>query len=307
VLADATGVFTFTGALPPTPPEVRVIAVSTLDDPAHPNRVGSSSEWSDTALVTAPSTTPIRLNPAALTFTAILTDAAPPAQFLAVTVPPAQPHLAWQTTVSTTGGPSWLSATPTSAGGNGTITVTVNQSGLQPGAYHGTVTVFDPADPADRATAAVTLVAPSGEPALGATGGVTDLSGPPAGPAHPGDVLRFTITMTNFGASGLNAINSTNLQIPQGYTVVSGSGAVSGGTGFVATDQGFSGGALASGTSATYTLDVTVPASAQSGMAVFSIEVNAADVVSIPVVGRMRIVKAASTPQPVAWLPIVVR
>jgi hypothetical protein len=196
---------------------------------------------------------------------------------------------------------------PASANGNGTITVTVDQSGLAPGFYQGAVSVFDPADPADRAIAAVTLVALSGEPLLGATGAVTDLSGPPAGPAHPGDVLRFTVTMTSLGAVSLNGINSTNLQIPQGYAVVQGSGTVSGGAGFLATDQGFSGGTLLPGASATYTLNVSVPANAPSGMAVFSVEVGAAAVVSIPVVGRMRIAQAAPALRPVAWLPVVVR
>ena len=308
IVADATGMFTFTGALPPMPPDVLVIAGSTLDDPEHPNRVGSSSVWSNAAQVTEPITTSsIQLAPATLSFTAILTDSAPPAQYLAVTAPPGHPHLAWQTAISTTDGLNWLNATPTSAGGNGAITVTVDQSGLQPGAYYGAVTVFDPNDPADRATAAVTLVALSGEPALGATGGVVNLSGPPAGPAHPGDVLRFTVAMANFGAAEVTGIGSTNLLIPPGYTVVAGSGSVSGGSGFVATDAGFSGGALAPGASATYSLDVNVPITAQSGMAVFSVEVYADGVVAIPVVGRMRIGPAAPAPQPQVWLPIVMR
>jgi uncharacterized repeat protein (TIGR01451 family) len=309
IVADAAGVFTFTGALPPMPPDVLVIAGSTLDDPAHPNRVGSSSVWSNAVQVTEPiSTSSIQLAPATLSFTAVLTDPAPPAQHLAVTVPLGKPHLTWQTTVSTTDGLSWLSATPISAGGNGTITVTVDQSGLQPGAYHGTVTVFDPNDPADRAMATVTLVALSGEPALGATGGVVDLNGPPVGPAHPGDVLRFTVAMTNFGAVEVTNIGSANLLIPPGYAVVTGSGSVSGGSGFVATDEGFIGGVLAPGASAAYSLDVNVPITAQNGMAVFSVEVYANKVVSIPVVGRMRITsEPRPAPQPIVWVPLVVR
>jgi uncharacterized repeat protein (TIGR01451 family) len=307
VLADATGKFSFTGALPPVPPPVLAIAASTLADAAHPGRVGSSSQWSSPKLVTLSSATPLAITPAALTFTAILTGTPPPDQYLAVTAPSDKPNLAWQTAVSTTDGLSWLGATPASGSGSGTLTVHIDPAGLQPGVYHGTVAVFDPAQPATRADAAITLLALSGEPLLGALGGVVDLSGAPAGPAHPGDTLRFIVTMTNLGAVALTNINSTNPLLPQGYPVVSNSGVVSGGAGFVATDQGFSGGTLAPGTSATYALDVQVPAGALAGMAIFSLEANANGTISVPVVGRMRIAPPAPSPQPVVWLPVVIR
>jgi hypothetical protein len=113
--------------------------------------------------------------------------------------------------------------------------------------------------------------------------------------------------MTNLGEFEVTDIGSTNLQIPPGYTVVAGSGAVDGGIGFLATDEGFSGGALAPGTSATYSLDVIVPISAQNGLAVFSVEVSATNVVSIPVVGRMRVTRLGPASHPVVWLPIIAR
>jgi hypothetical protein len=305
VLADATGMFSFTGALPPVPPPVLAFAASTLDDPAHPGRVGSSSEWSGAKLVTIPGATPLALTPAALVFTAILTGSLPPEQYLAVTAPSDRPRLAWQTAVSTTGSLGWLGATPASGSGNGTIAVHVDPTGLQPGVYYGTVAVFDPTQPATRATAAITLLALSGEPLLSARGGAVDLSGAPGGPAHAGDILRISVTITNVGAVDVTNINSTPvpLRLSQGYAVVAGSGAMSGaGNGFVASDQGFSGGALAPGASATYSLDVTVLPNARGGV-VFSGEVNYAGV-AIPVNARMLIAPAPAV-HPVIWLPAV--
>ena len=51
VTADATGAFTFTGALPGS--NIFVIAISTLNDPAHIGRVGSTSQWSGAVKVMA--------------------------------------------------------------------------------------------------------------------------------------------------------------------------------------------------------------------------------------------------------------
>jgi uncharacterized membrane protein len=115
--------------------------------------------------------------------------------------------------------------------------------------------------------------------------------------------------MTNVGSVEVTNINSTNVQLPPGYDVVVGSGTIQGeGTGFVVTDSGFSGGTLAPGKSATYSLDVRVPATVSAGVAVLSMEVNADMIVSIPVVGRMRILPdPGAALQPMMWLPIVSR
>jgi hypothetical protein len=307
VLADATGIFTFSGALPAVPPPVLAIAASTLDDPAHPGRIGSSSEWSAAKLVSISGATPLALTPNGLTFTAILTGTPPADQFLAVTAPSDKPTLAWQTAVSTTDGLSWLGATPASGSGNGTLAVSVDPAGLQPGIYHGTVAVFDPAQPGTRAEAGITLLALAGEPLLSAKGGVVDLSGAPGGPAHAGDVLRISVAITNVSTVDIPNIGSTPapLQIAPGYAVVAGSGSMSGdGTSFVANDQGFSGGTLAPGASAIYTLDLIVLPSARSGV-VFSGEVNYSGV-AIPVNGRM-IIGPAPAPQSYDWLPVIIR
>ena len=50
MIADATGAFTFTGVM--TNQTMSVYVVSTLNDPAHSGRVGSSSEWSAEVQVT---------------------------------------------------------------------------------------------------------------------------------------------------------------------------------------------------------------------------------------------------------------
>jgi hypothetical protein len=135
---------------------------------------------------------------------------------------------------------------------------------------------------------------------------VTDLSGPEQGPAHRGDVLRFSVTMTNVGPVDVTHIHSTVFQASPSVTVLIGSGKVQGeGTGFIATDSGFSGGTLAPGKTAVYTLDAVVKPDAPAGMAIFSLEVGGDGIVSTPVVGRMRIVvDPAQSPQPRVWLPL---
>lgn len=59
--------------------------------------------------------------------------------------------------MTTTDGLNWLDAAPFTSSGDGTISVTVDATGLLTGTYHGTVSVFDPAQPIDQATANVTL------------------------------------------------------------------------------------------------------------------------------------------------------
>jgi hypothetical protein len=151
VVADATGVFSFTGNLPGN--HVLAYAVSTLNDPAYPNRQGSSSQLSAPVEVTAlPPTQRLQVSPDVITFTAILSQPNPAVQNVIVMMPPLSPTLAWHLSVSTTDGLPWLAAAPLIGSGNGTISVTVDATGLSPGTYHGTVSVVDEADPTDHAT-----------------------------------------------------------------------------------------------------------------------------------------------------------
>ena len=48
------------------------------------------------------------------------------------------------TAVADPGVPAWLSVTPGSGTGNGTLTVTVDSTGLDPGSYTKTITVTSP-------------------------------------------------------------------------------------------------------------------------------------------------------------------
>jgi hypothetical protein len=52
---------------------------------------------------------------------------------------------------------SWMSASPTSGQNSGTVTVTVDRTGLSPGTYTGTITVSDPNATNDPQTISVTL------------------------------------------------------------------------------------------------------------------------------------------------------
>ena len=156
VTATAAGTFDFTGALLGS--SIYVGVMSTLNDPAHPNRIGSSSQFSDWHQVTVGvNPNVLHVTPTSLAFSAVAGDPNPPDQYLAVTAPASSPTLAWQTSITTTGNLNWLSAIPISGSGDGTISVTVDATGLVSGTYHGFVTVFDPAQLTDRATADVLL------------------------------------------------------------------------------------------------------------------------------------------------------
>ncbi|MFN8486054.1 MAG: hypothetical protein U0350_00600 [Caldilineaceae bacterium] len=152
VMADATGHFFFTGSLPG--PDVLIMAASILNESAHPNRLGSSSQFSGVAHVTT--TQPpnlIQLTPATLTFTGVVSTPLPAAQTVHVTAP----ALTWQAVVSPITATNWLSITPATGHGDGVISVTIKANTLPPGAHQATITVHDAAQPSNQATSTVTL------------------------------------------------------------------------------------------------------------------------------------------------------
>ena len=125
-----------------------------------------------------------------------------------------------------------------------------------------------------------------------------------SGVAHPGDLIRFTVALTNPGTVVVSSIGSSALQFPMATTVVSGSGAFHGGSGFSASDNGFSGGTLAAGAYASYTLDLRIAPDARLGGLVIRSDVSGNGVITIPVVGRTQIVAAVVKPMsPRVWLP----
>ena len=118
--------------------------------------------------VSEPSTLPptLQLSPSAITFTAVLSGSAPAAQHLAVSIQPVSPTLMWKTSITATGGLTWLSVMPSSGSGDGVISVTVDATGLLTGTYYGTVSVADIAYPTDQVTAAVLLIVEPAPPML---------------------------------------------------------------------------------------------------------------------------------------------
>lgn len=141
------------------------------------------------------------------------------------------------------------------------------------------------------------------EPLLAATGSVSNVTAGGSGPAHAGDLLRLSVAMTNVGSIDVTAIGSSLLSLPAGFTLVVGSGAISGdGVGFSAGDGGFQAGTLTAGKSAIYHVDVITPPIQRAGSALFSLYVAADGVISIPVVGR---VQTAPEAMASVWLPLV--
>ena len=140
-------------------------------------------------------------------------------------------------------------------------------------------------------------------PVLTVFGSVSDISGPIGGPAQPGDVVRFNVTLSNAGAAAVTGIHGEVLPLPPGLAARPGSGSMHGaGGGFTATDAGFSGGILAAGQTATYSLDADVTAAAPVGMAIFNAQVAADGIASTVASGSLPI--AARTR---LWLPLLSR
>lgn len=152
VMADASGHFSFTGALPG--PDVLITAASTLNEAAHAKRLGSSSQLSGVAHVTTEQPpTLLQLAPATLSFTSALSLPLPSAQVLHVSAP----NLTWQVVVTPITATNWLSIMPSSGNGDGVISVAVKANALPPGLYPAAITVHDLAQPANQATTTVTL------------------------------------------------------------------------------------------------------------------------------------------------------
>lgn len=152
VMADASGHFSFTGALPG--PDVLITAASTLNEAAHAKRLGSSSQLSGVAHVTTEQPpTLLQLAPATLSFTTAVSLPLPSAQVLHVSAP----NLTWQAVMTPLTATNWLSITPASGNGDGVISVTVKANVLLPGAYQATLAVHDLAQPGNQAVTTVTL------------------------------------------------------------------------------------------------------------------------------------------------------
>lgn len=73
------------------------------------------------------------------------------------------PTLRWKVSITTTDGGDWLDVNPKSSSDNALLHVTITQSALLPGTYHGMIRVSDAADSTNQSAIAVelTVLAPS--------------------------------------------------------------------------------------------------------------------------------------------------
>jgi uncharacterized protein (TIGR03437 family) len=115
--------------------------------------VGSPTTVPVTLTVTAPGT--ISVSTSSLTFTSPVNGANPAAQTFNVTASSGS-GVAYTVATATTTGGNWLTAT-TSGTTPGTVSVSINNSGLVAGTYNGTVTVTAPGATNGSQTVAVTL------------------------------------------------------------------------------------------------------------------------------------------------------
>jgi hypothetical protein len=153
-----------------------------------------------------------------------------------------------------------------------------------------------------------TVISSTNQPMLSSLGSTIDLSRNEGGPAQSGDILRFNITMVNIGSVDVTNINSTVFQASPTVTLLAHSHKITGGSGFVATDGGFSNGMLAPGQSAVYSIDAVVKPTSKASLASLSMEVSADGTISTPVRALMQIIAdPAPAPQPRVWIALALR
>jgi hypothetical protein len=104
---------------------------------------------------------------------------------------------------------------------------------------------------------------------------------------------------------GCIRINSAVFQVSPTIALLAHSHKLIGGSGFVASDSGFSHGTLAPGETAVYSIDALVLPTTKATLASLSMEVNADGIISTPARALMPIIAApASAPQPRVWLAL---
>ena len=195
---------------------------------------------SATASVSLQITSGITLTPSTLNFVGQVGGSNPSGQALLVnypsgiTTPPT-----WKVNVSTSSGGNWLSVSPQSGQGSGTLTVTVNISGLAAGSFSGNVTVIDAAG--STATAIITLqnILP---PAIALTPTTLSFSGQSGGP----NPAPQTTLVTNPGGGGAPGSWTVTVSTANGGNWLSASPSSSAGIGQVTVSVNIAG--LAGGT-----------------------------------------------------------
>lgn len=170
VAANTSGLFNFNQPLPTTvsivPNTAVLVATDTLNDPAFPQRIGSTSQFSPPFTATVvPSLT---LNPTALNFSAsVNTNPAGQATLLSVV----NGSVNYATAIAYSANSSsnnWLQLSPSSgtvvSGSPVPVSVNINTTNLVAGTYTATVTFQDKANATDTAMLNVTLTVTGGTP-----------------------------------------------------------------------------------------------------------------------------------------------
>jgi uncharacterized protein (TIGR03437 family) len=133
-----------------------------------------------TLTITAPPA--ISATPTALTFTYRAGDSAPAAQSLTI----AGSGLTYSATAVSNG--NWLSVSPTTGTAPGTVSVSVNGSGLQAGTYNGTVTVAGTNGATGSTTVNVTLTVTAPLPTITK---ITNAASYAEGSLSPGEIITL--------------------------------------------------------------------------------------------------------------------
>jgi hypothetical protein len=167
---------------------------------ADPNATNTPQTITVTHVVTAAAT--ISLSPTTLTFSSArltvcngVTAGSNPASQTITLSNTGQATLNYSAAASMVGGGSWLSVTPASgavaAGGNTTLTVSINLTGLTAGTYTGTITVTDPDASNSPQTVSITLNVTAAAPRLCVTPVLLAL----------GNVVKNTTVTGNFSVT----------------------------------------------------------------------------------------------------------
>jgi uncharacterized protein (TIGR03437 family) len=205
-------------ALGSTPASIQVsvsaagLAVGTYTGTVTINAAGATGS-PITYAITLNVVTPITITatPAALSFSAILNASAPAAQTIQVGASGASAAFAFTTSVTTAAGGNWLSVTPASGTEPGSLSVSVNPTGLAAGTYTGTIAIASSSqNGATAATVNVTLtVSAAPTPVVAA---VANAASGFIGSVSPGE--EVAIYGSNFGPSTVVGASPTGGAYP---------------------------------------------------------------------------------------------
>jgi trimeric autotransporter adhesin len=167
--------------------------------------VGSTSVVLQTQLTVAAVAPTIALNQTSLTFSGQAGGSSPASQSTNISNSGTGTTFNWTTTASTTSGGNWLTASPASGSGSGSITASVNTAGLAVGQYNGTIQVLSAGATNSPQTISVVLTV-NAAPTIALSG--TSLSFTTAASSSPPS-QTLQVTNSGVGTLGLNVSATT--------------------------------------------------------------------------------------------------